>query len=160
MQRRKRLLGIGVLGATMILSPVGFVTPARAGAKYLLSGGNSGSGGGTRYTAPGLGNIYGPDFPDTGLGEQAAQIRMRAATLSLLKVSVVTSSATSGTVTVTVRINGAATDLSCSVDSEGGNCATGGAKTVAVSTGDRLAVQVVSTLNEGFWTFTYTVQGD
>ena len=134
-------------------------TPARAldDGEQLLVGGNSGSAGGIRYTAPGLANIYGADFPGTGLGEQAAQIRMTAGTLEKLRVNVVTQgNATSGNVAVTVRINEADTVLTCTVGTAGGDCGSGG-KSIAIANGDKLAVEVASTLDAGFWSFTFSM---
>jgi hypothetical protein len=134
-----------------------WATDATAGSRYLLTGGTSGSASSTRYTAPGLANTYSANFPAAGLGEQAAQIRMRGARLSKLRVSVVTENATSGSVTVTVRVNGAPTVLTCSVGFAGGGCGSSPQAEAVVTNGDRLAVEVVSTLDQGLWTFTYTV---
>jgi hypothetical protein len=126
----------------------------------LLTGGNSGSAGGTRFTAPGLGNTYNADFPGTGLGESAAQIRMTAGVLSKLRVKVVTEGTQdSGTVTVMVRLNGADTELTCSVGIAGGECGAGG-KSITILNGDLLAIRVASTYNEGFWAYTYTLLYD
>ena len=127
--------------------------------QQLLIGGNSGSGANTRFTAPGPANIYGADFPDTGLGEAAAQIRMVAGTVGKFRANVVTQNATMGSVTMTVRINGLDTELACTVGKDGGDCGSGG-KAVALVNGDKLSVRVASTLDTGFWTFTFTMTYD
>lgn len=149
---------VAVLGLGLYV--VGGPGSARAalGAPQFLAGGASGNGAGTRFTAPGLSNIYGVDFPGANLGEQAAQVRMPDGTLRKLKVTVVPDgSQTSGSVTVTVRVNGNDTDLTCSVDFTGGDCKATGIDVVLLSD-DRLAIKVVSTLNGGFWAFTYSVR--
>ena len=154
-RRGGRLLAAAALAAAMLV----VAAPARAldDAQQLLVGGNSGSASSVRYTAPGLANIYGADFPGTGLGEQAAQIRMTAGTVGKLRVNVVTQgTATSGGVTITVRVNEADTILTCAVGTAGGECGSGG-KAIAVANGDRLAVKVASTLDQGVWAFTFTL---
>jgi len=159
MGRAGRLLRAGALGALVgLAAPMPWAAAHAAGTKYLMSGGNSGSGASVRYTAPGHGNIYGANFPAAGLGEQAAQIRMRAARIGKLRVSILTESATSGSVVVTVRVNGVPTMLTCTVGFAGGNC--GSNDDINVQNGDRLAVEIASTLNQGAWTFTYTLQGN
>lgn len=154
-QRPARLLAsLALVGAVLSAA-----VPAHAvdDGQQLLVGGTSGSGAGVRYGAPGLANTYNDDFPGTGLGEQAAQIRMTAGTLGKFRASVVTQgNATSGTVTVTVRINEVDTVLTCTVGTMGGDCGTGG-KSIAIANGDRLAVQIDSTLDQGFFTYTYTM---
>ena len=128
--------------------------------QQILAGGTSGSGAGVRYGAPGLANTYNLDFPDTGLGEVAAQIRMTEGKLSKFRVSVATQgNATSGSVTVTVRLNEADTVLTCTVGTDGGDCGSG-AKSVNVVNGDRLAVEVDSTLDQGFFAYSYTMLYD
>src|SRR5262245_28516066 len=97
--------------------------PALDDAKQVFTGGNSGSGPSTRYSAPGIGNIYPIDFPSTGKGDAAAQIRMPAGTLSDLRVRVQTEgTATTGSVTVKLRVNGVDTTMSCSLGINGGSC--------------------------------------
>ena len=150
-----RLLAVVALVGSALSSAV----PARAldDGQQLLVGGTSGSASGVRYGAPGLANTYNDDFPGTGLGEQAAQIRMTAGTLGKFRANVVTQgNATSGTVTVTVRINEADTILTCTVGTMGGDCGTGG-KSIAIANGDKLAVQIDSTLDQGFFTYSYTM---
>jgi len=138
---------------TIALLAAGLPTPVSA--VQLLVGGNSGSASGTRFTAPGIANIYSIDFPDTGLGEEAAQIRMVGGTLSTFRASIVTQgTAASGSVTLMVRINGSDTMLTCSVGKDGGDCGSG-SKSIALLSGDKLAVRIASTLNAGFYTFTF-----
>lgn len=160
---RRRTGRIVLLAATAVAALLGGV-PERARAlddgQQLLVGGNSGSASGTRFTAPGIANIYSADFPGTSLGEAAAQIRMVAGTVGKFRANVVTQgNATMGSVTLTVKINGIDTDLTCSVGTDGGDCGSGG-KTVALVNGDKLAVRVASTLDAGFWTFTFTMTYD
>ena len=157
--RRSRRAGRAALAGVLALAVAGL--PSRAAAltdgQQLLVGGTSGSASGTRYGAPGLANTYNDDFPATGLGESAAQIRMTAGTLGKFRLAVVTEgTATSGTVTVTVRLNGANTVLTCSVGTDGGDCGSGG-KAIAIADGDKIAIRVVSTLDVGFWTYSYTM---
>ena len=67
--------------------------------------------------------------------------------------------ATAGTVTVTVRVNGAPTGLACSVPTAGGACKI--IKTpVPILAEDLVAIQIVSTLDAGAWTFSYSIQFD
>jgi hypothetical protein len=143
----------------MALALAGMARPATAldDGEQLLIGGTSGSGSGVRYGAPGLANTYNDDFPATGLGEMAAQVRMAGGTLRKFRASIVTSGdETSGTVAVMVRVNEADTLLTCSVGIGGGDCGSGG-KTIAIAPGDKLAVRVSSTLDTGFWTYSYTM---
>jgi len=74
-----QLFAVALLGASLLAA-----TPARAldDGQQVLVGGSSGGAAGVRYSSPGLANVYGPDFPGAGLGEQAAQIRMTAGLLS------------------------------------------------------------------------------
>jgi len=153
-------LATAVVVAALVAGPGVRAAAALEDGQQLLTGGNSGSGASTRFTAPGLGNLYGVDFPGTGLGEAAAQIRMTAGVVSKLRVSIVTEGTQdSGTVTAMVRLNGANTELTCSVGIAGGDCGSGG-KSFAVLNGDQMAVRIVSTYNEGAWTFTYSLLYD
>lgn len=89
-------------------------------ARQILTAGSSQGQGTVQFTGPGMSNVYTPDFPNTGLGEQAASIRFPAGSLSNLRVNVVTSSApSSGMFRARVRINGADTTLSCMVTGTG-----------------------------------------
>jgi hypothetical protein len=156
-RRKQRVLGTSIAVSTLAAALVCGLGATNASAQQILTGGNSGSGAGTRYTAPGLGNIYGADFPATGLGESAAQIRMPAGTLKKLKITLVTDGAqTSGQLTVTVRVNGIDSALTCSVDFEGAQCKS--PEFVTLLNDDRVALQVSSTLNTGSWAFTYSVK--
>lgn len=158
----RRRGGLAILATTTALLLGGAPAPAVAldDGQQLLIGGNSGSASGTRFTAPGLANIYNADFPDTGLGEAAAQIRMVAGTVGKFRANILTQgNATSGSVTLTVRVNGVDTDLTCSVGKDGGDCGSGG-KAIAILNGDKLAVRIASTLDQGFWTFTFTMTYD
>jgi len=42
------------------------------------------------------------------------------------------------------------------VGTAGGDCGSGG-KSIAIANGDKLAIEVDSTLDQGNWTFTYTL---
>lgn len=154
-------LGLAVFAAgltTSLLAP----SPAFAldDTKQLLTGGNSLGGASPVFTAPGLGNIYGLNFPKTNDGERAAQVRMPAGTLGLFRVQVRTEKVpTSGILKVTVRLNGLNTALGCQVSSTG-TCSTG-ATTVAVADDDKLAIRVENTLvDPGFTTFSYSMTFD
>jgi hypothetical protein len=153
----KRIALGAVVAATSIL--VAASAMALPDGQQLLIGGNSGSGPSVRYTAPSSGTLYNDDFPSAGKGEAAASVRMPAGTLSKLKVSIVTQgNASSGGVALTVRVNGVDTALACSVGTAGGNCGSGAS--VAVASGDDLSVEIASTLNQGFWTFSYSLVFD
>ena len=68
------------------------------------------------FTGPGWTTTTAPDYPDTGEGEAATQIRMAAGTLKNLRVHVQTQNVPSGgSLIATVRINGADTALTCTV---------------------------------------------
>lgn len=145
-------LGLGLLAG------LGSGRPAEAlgDGKQILTGGNSGSGPSVRYTGPGLGNLYNADFPDTGLGEAAASVVMPGGTLSKLRVSIVTQgTATTGGVVLTVRVNGVATALTCSLPTVGGICKS--TETAVIAAEDLVSIEIDSTLDTGFWTFSYSV---
>jgi len=160
-ERTKRLgARLAAVAAALAIAAAPEAAIALDDGQQLLVGGTSGSGSTNLFTAPGIANTYGNDFPGTGLGESAAQIRMVAGTIGKFRLNVVTQgNATSGTVTVTVRVNGVNTELTCSVGIGGGDCGSGG-KTLALLNGDKLAVRVVSTLDQGFFAYTYTLTYD
>ncbi len=90
--------------ATLLLA-LAFATPtafAIDNAKQLLSGGFRISPNSVRYTAPGLGTVFGMDYPATGKGISAASIPMPAGgRLSRLRVHIVTEDEpTSGTMAI------------------------------------------------------------
>jgi hypothetical protein len=88
--------------------------------KQIMVAGTSQVEGGLSYAGPGMSNVFGADFPNTGLGEQAASIRMPAGSLSRLRVNVVTQNTpSSGFLRVMLRINGANTTLTCIVTGTG-----------------------------------------
>ncbi len=125
----------------------------------ILSGGGSIVAGSSLFTAPGLSNQYGINFPGAGLGEQAASIRMQAGTASNLRVNVVTENVPkSGTLTVTVRKNGNATNLQCSVSGTG-TCNSN--KSVNFGNNARLVINASNNFVEsGFVAYTYTLVYD
>jgi hypothetical protein len=111
------------LGVWLLATP-----PVRAidNPLQIIAGGSSQAEGSTQggtvtnWTSPGLANVFGPDFPNTGLGEQSAQLNMPAGTLSRLRVRVTTQNApSSGTFTLMVRVNGADTQLTCTLNGTG-----------------------------------------
>jgi hypothetical protein len=112
--------------------------------QQILIGGGSFGGVSPIYTSPGLANLYGQDFPSTGKGETAAQARMSGGgVLSVLFVRLQTQNVpSSGSLTVTVRVNGADTAMTCTVGGSG-QCAYT-ASTVTINNGDRLAIQVTN----------------
>jgi hypothetical protein len=88
--------------------------------RQLLVAGTSQVEGGLSFAGPGMSNVFGENFPGTGLGEQAGSIRMPAGSLSRLRVNVVTQNApASGFLRVMLRINGANTTLTCIVTGTG-----------------------------------------
>ena len=88
--------------------------------KQIMVAGTSQVEGGLSYAGPGMSNVFGADFPNTGLGEQAASVRMPAGSLSRLRVNVVTQNTpSSGFLRVMLRINGANTTLTCIVTGTG-----------------------------------------
>jgi hypothetical protein len=123
----------------------------------ILTGGNSGSGSGVRYASPGLGNTYNSGFPGAGKGLDAAGVRYPIGVLSKLRVSVVTEgTATSGDVMLTVFVNGSATALTCTVGKAGGECSDL-VNTVTLAANSKVAIEIDSTLDQGFWTYTYSL---
>jgi|GEM_PF-2623998 len=134
-------------------------TSARVGdVRQILTGGfNQGAAFANGFTGPGWTTTLSPDYPDTGEGEAAVQIRMPAGTLSNLRVHVQTENVPAGgTLTVMVRVNGADTALSCSVTATGDCTDTG---SVNISANDRVALEITTDLNtEGNWTLTYSIQ--
>jgi len=128
----------------------------------ILTGGfNQGQNISTVYTAPGLTAAFNPDYPDTGEGEGAVQLRMHQGELSYLRVKLVTQNIPSGgSLVVTVRINGADTALTCTLTASG-NCGTGKSTKVAISKNDKLAIEIDSDLaDEGNFVLTYTLLFD
>jgi len=143
-----KVMGIG-MGIWLLVTP--------AAAQQVLSGMNSTTENSTRFTAPGGGNQFTADFPGAGLGEQAAQILMRAGTLSKLKVRVTTATVpSSGTFSVMVRVNGIDTALTCSVAATG-QCSTG-TKTKALANNSLLAIRASNNfVDAGALAYTYTL---
>jgi hypothetical protein len=126
--------------------------------QQLLLGGNSTTQNSTRYTSPGFGNQFTADFPSTGLGEAAASARMvGGGVLSSLWVRIYTQTVpSSGSFTVTVRINGAPTTLTCTLFGTG-QCQSGAAS-VNIANGARLAVEVTNDfVNSGNVTYAYSL---
>jgi hypothetical protein len=160
-------LGHLPLGAAVLAVGVGvaawFLAAPPAGAlnnrQQILYGGNTVSPVDTHFTSPGFGNgKLGPDFPATGLGEQSLQLRMSGGgVLSLLWVRLTTATTpSSGSFTVTVRINGADTALTCTLFSSG-QCQTG-ATTVNIPNGARLSLSVSNNfVGSGNMSYTYTM---
>jgi hypothetical protein len=150
------MFGVG-LGAWLFAAP-----PARAliDTAHVLSGGSTLGEFQTRFTAPGLAAVYDPDIPAPGLGEGAAQIVMPAGTLSRLRVKMQTAAfPTIGSFTAMVRVNGADTALTCSLNAPG-TCSTGG-KVKGLNNNALLAVRVSNTFTDsGAITFSYTLQFD
>ena len=139
-----------------------FLAPQPAGAlnnrQQLLLGGNSTTQSSTRYTSPGFGNQFTADFPSTGLGEQAASARMvGGGVLSNFWVRIYTTNVpTSGSFTVTVRINGVATALTCTLFGTG-QCQSGAA-TVNIANGARLAIEATNDFpDSGNITYSYSL---
>jgi hypothetical protein len=127
--------------------------------RQILSGGfNQGASLATVYHAPGWVTALQPTYPSASDGENAIQIRLPEGTLSRLSIRVRTATAaTGGSYVVTVRINGADTALTCTVTGQA-DCTTAANVTVPVNDGDRLALEITSTLaNEGNNTVNYSM---
>ncbi|MEJ8570253.1 hypothetical protein [Microbaculum marinum] len=151
-------LGFG-LALTLVAA-----APAAAldnGTQVLTGGFNQGPNVDTIFTSPGMTTALPPDYPSTGQGETAVQVRMPAGDLSNLRVHVVTQTIpVSGNLRVNLRINGANTVLTCKVTGTG-DCATKKSKVVSIGKGDLLAIRIRSTLvDEGNFTLTYSFEFD
>ena len=114
---------------------------------------------GNYYMVLGTSIAFNENTPAAGLGEQAAQVRMRAGTLSTLRVNVVTATApTGGTLKVIVRKNGKNTILNCEVTGTG-FCGKNG--NVSLSNSSLVTVKLIDTLaDSGTVTITYTLVYD
>jgi len=150
-----KVLGVGLTLGLLTASPV----RALDDAQQLLSGGSSMGEGSIIFTSPGMSNQFGTDFPGTGLGSQAAQLRIPKGTLRDLRVSVTTQNVpSSGSATVTVRLNGADTLLTCSVNGTGYCTST---KSVSIPTGGLVALRVQNTfVGSGLAAYTYSLVYD
>jgi hypothetical protein len=143
-----------VFGAWLLAAP-----PAGAlnDTQQLLAGGDFvAEGVVTLFTSPGLARSYDINTPGIGLGESAAQLRMPGGVLSALKVKLTTATApSSGTFSVSVRINGGNTLLTCQI------AATGTCNAIAnvtVANNSRLAVRVSNTfIGAGNMGYSYTL---
>lgn len=129
------------------------VADALGDKKQILIGGNVGEGSQVLWTAPGLGVVY--EHPSN----VPAHVQMPKGRVGRLRAAVITDgTATSGSVTVTVTVNAENTALSCTVSSLiGGTCETPKKTWVHVSDGQFLAVKVTSTLDQGEFTFNYSM---
>jgi hypothetical protein len=147
------LAGVG-LGAWLFGGP-----PARAleDAAQIITGG--GSAGGTIFMVP-SGSQYGPDSPGPGLGESSASVPFPSGTLSKLRVNLTTGNVpTGGSLTVMVRVNGADTNLTCTLTASG--ICTSGNKAKALNNNALVALRVVSDLTDaGGQNLTYSLQLD
>lgn len=123
----------------------------------LLSGGGTFADPGTGFTSPGLVYVYGPNDFGTNKGERAAQLVMPAGILSALRVRVLTQqNPSSGALTVTVRLNGADTPLTCSTVGTA-TCHTPPGASANVSNNARLSVKIANTfVGAGNLSFTYS----
>ena len=128
-----------------------------SGGQVLTGGFNQGAAFANGFTGPGWTTTLAPDYPDTGEGEAAIQIRLPAGTLSNLRVHVQTQNVpSSGSLIVMVRINGADTALTCSVTTTGDCTSTA---SVAIKDNDRLALEITNSFpDEGNWTLTYSIE--
>jgi len=125
----------------------------------ILSGGQSSANGQTRYLAPGTLFNNSIDNPAIGTGETAVSLSMFAGTVRGLRVNLTTATApTGGTFVLTVRKNGANTNLSCTLTASG-TCFDPGKS--PFKAGDLLSIQTVNTLaDSGTSVFTYVLQFD
>jgi hypothetical protein len=127
--------------------------------KQLLVAGSSQSAGATSYSAPGMSNSFGPDFPDVGLGALAASIRMPAGTLGNLKVNVVTQNTpSSGNLRVRVLVNETATTITCVVTGTG---ICNKSSTIPIANNDLLTLRINNTFpDSGLIAWTATMEFD
>jgi hypothetical protein len=149
------VLGLGLALWSFAAPPAG----ALNNRQQILSGGSSlNSTITTAWGAPGLQNAVTDDWPAAGLGERSTQIRMSGGgVLSLLWVRITTQNVpSSGSLTVTVRVNDADTTLTCTVLASG-QCQTGAAS-VTIPNGARLAVRLDNAfVGAGNFSYTYTM---
>ena len=151
--------------ATVLMAGLGIwllATP-RAGAlddtSQVLTGGHLMQAGQIVLTSPGYTQAQAEsDFNNQG--EAFVQLLMPAGTLSKLRVKVTTATApTSGSFTLMVRVNGADTNLTCTVNGPG-TCSTG-TKVKALANNSRLAIKTTSNfVDAGTIGYTYTMQLD
>jgi hypothetical protein len=98
---------------------------------------------------------------DIGLGESFAQVPFPAGTLSKLRARLMTTNVPAGgSLSVMVRVNGADTNVTCSVAAAGGIC-TSGNKAKALNNNALVALRITSDLVAAGNTFVfYTLQFD
>ena len=117
--------------------PGGGPTPAKA--PQVISGGTPTIQNATLFSSVPF--ALTPNFPAAGLGEKSVQMRMPAGTASKLRVTLTSAAPpTGGQLTVTVRVNGVNTPLTCQLSGPG-DCDSGAA-TAALADDDRLAVMI------------------
>jgi hypothetical protein len=147
------LAGLGLAAWILAAQPAG----ALNNALQVLIGGGSFGGASPVFTSPGLANLCGADFPSAGAGETAAQIRMPPGTLSQLYVRLQTQNVpSSGSLTVTVRLNGVSTAMSCQLFGSGQCKFTG--STVSVNRAAKLAIQITNDfVGAGNIAFNYSI---
>jgi hypothetical protein len=150
--------GLGLIGFALSLFAA---NPAAAldDTSMLFTGSyNYGGAVQTFYMPLGTGQGYGENYPSTGLGEQSAQLRMPAGTLSGLRVNVVTQNVPSGgTLEVIVRKNGNDTSVKCTVNAGGSSCGSG-KRSVAIGGNNLVAIKVIHGLiDSGITIVNYTL---
>lgn len=148
-----------ILGAVAAVTIATSPAAALDDARQLLSAGTSQGEGSTQFSAPGMSNVYGADFPNTGQGENAASIRVPAGTCRNLRVNVQAASAPmSGSFRARLRVNGADTPLTCTTTGTG-TCNS--AQSVAVATNDKVTIKVSNTfVGSGNLAWTATLEFD
>ena len=148
--------GSSVAGVCLCLC-LFIAAPTVSQAAQVLSGGGVMADPGVAFTSPGL-LLYDANIPVPGAGEKAVQLRMPPGTLSRLRVRVITGNVpSSGSLSVTVRINGADSVLTCSVAGTG-NCSNAGSVTLPTAN-KRLSIRIANGLvAAGNTAFTYTVE--
>ena len=147
--------GIGFGSWLLAASPAGALIDSR----QVLAGGNRIGDGATFYTSPGFADQFSVNFPGTGLGEVAVQLRMPAGVLSTLKVKLTTPfTPSSGAFILMVRKNGANTALTCQLTGSG-TC--NGTANVTFAANDRLSVRVSNNfVGPGTSAYSYTLLFD
>ena len=148
------LVAGSVFGAWLLAAPP---AGALSDTQQILSGGKGLSEGVTQWTSPGYATTVGTDFPGPGLGESAVQLRMSAGVLSALRVRLTLQNPpTSGTFTLTVRVNGVDTPLTCQLANTG-EC--NAVANVTIANNAKLAIRVTNDIlgTGGSMGFSYTL---
>lgn len=133
--QRARRIPTTILAASLLLLSA---APGAVAGGILTGGAQVGTGFETMYTAPGTQQFF--------QVESDGQMVFPGGTLKNLRVSVKDAGQPAGTVTVRLRVNGAATQVVCSITNFGTCTSTG---TKVIKAGDLVAVLVRQTFGAG-----------